>query len=85
MSCVADLTLLIGLEEQFLAQAFICIDPDGSGVVLEISSVTNPSHSGSKGRHIDDDATSGVGRFADAHGQHIAKNLEVFDGPRQGK
>ena len=48
--CVAHFTHFVGLEEQDLAQTFVCIDARGqSGVVFEISSVTKPSHSGSNG------------------------------------
>jgi len=46
---VADFARLIGTEEKDLAEPLVGIDPGRKGVVFEISSVTKPSHSGSKG------------------------------------
>jgi hypothetical protein len=46
---VTDLTRLVTVEEENLAQSLIGIDAAGRGVVFEISRVTNPSHSGSNG------------------------------------
>jgi hypothetical protein len=40
---------LVALEEQHLGDALVGVDAAGSGVVLLISSVTCPSHSGSNG------------------------------------
>jgi len=49
---------LVPMEEEDLAQHFIGINFAGSGVLLEISRVTKPSHSGSKGVRDDDAAAA---------------------------
>ena len=46
---IGDLGLTLALEEQELADALVGVDLAGRGVVLLISSVTWPSHSGSSG------------------------------------
>ena len=58
----------------------------GSGVVLLISIVTWPSHSGLERRHVHDDAAAGVGRLAEADHQHVAGHAEILDrvGEREG-
>ena len=39
-----------------------------------------------RGRHVDDDAAAGIGGLAQAHGEHAARDAEVFDraGQREG-
>jgi hypothetical protein len=34
---------------------------------------------------VDDDAATGIGALAQADGQHVARNAEVFDGAGQGE
>ena len=40
---------------------------------------------GLEGSHVDDDAAAGVGAFAEAYGEHVARDAKVFHAAREGK
>ncbi len=77
---VADFAIVVGLEEDDLAQSFICINlcRQRSGVADLESHETFPLRL--ERCDVDDDAAARVGGFTDADGQHVARNLEVLHG-----
>ncbi len=82
---VGDIARLIGLEEEHLGYAFICINPGRQrrGVGDFQGHIAFPFRL--EGRDVDDDPAAGVGRFSEADGQDAARDAEVFDRPGQGE
>src|SRR5262249_8365914 len=82
---VADFAVFVGLEENDLAQAFIGVDLRGqrSGVADFERDKSFPLRL--ERRDVDDDAATGISRFADADRQDVARNAEVFDRTSESK
>src|SRR5579862_5691681 len=82
---VAGFTDLVGLEKDNLAESFVGVDPCRKWGGIRDFQRDEAFPLRLEGRHVDDDAATGIGTFANADGQHAAGNLEVFDRTRQGK
>ena len=82
---VGDLARLVALEEQQLGHALVGVDlrRQVGGIGELEGDVALPL--GFERRDVDDDSAAGVGGLADAQGQHVAGNPEIFDGARQGE
>jgi len=82
LSCFAR---LIALEEQIWQKSFIGIDLGGERLLLEIIQGDKAFPFGFKRRNVHNDAAAGIGGFAYADGQDIARDFEIFHRTRQGK
>src|SRR5207249_8855166 len=82
---VADFAGVARLEEDDLAEAFVGVNFCGqwSGVADFERDEAFPF--GLEGRDVDDDSAARVRGLADADGEHIAWNAEVFDGSGERK
>ena len=82
---VGDGAGLVGLEKQHLRDAFVRVDfrRQRRGVGKFQRDVAFPF--GLKRGDIHNDAATGVGAFAEADGEDVARDTEVFDGAGEGK
>src|SRR3546814_7548195 len=80
---IADLARLIALQEKELARAFIGVDLGRKrrGVGKLQRHMAFPLRL--QRRHVHDDAAPGIGGLAEADHQHIARDAEILDRPRQ--
>src|SRR6266849_8675325 len=82
---VTGLAHLVGLEEQNLAQPFIGVDLGRQRRRVRDLERHKALPLRIKRRHIHNNAAPRISRLADTNCQHISRNLEVFDRPRQRK
>ena len=82
---VTGLANLIAFKEQNLGTALPCVNLgwQGGGIAKFKSDVAFPF--GLEGGHIDNDAATGVGAFAQTNGEDIARDSEIFQGASQRK
>src|SRR5690625_1926264 len=82
---VGHFAFLVRFEKEELGHALVGVDArrQRRGVGKLQRHVAFPF--GLQRGYVDDDAAAGVGGFAQADGEHVARNAEIFDRARQGK
>ena len=80
---VRHIAHFVTLEEQYLRAALARVNFGGQwrGVAEFQRHIALPLRL--EGRDVDDDAAARVGAFAQADGEHVARDAEVFDRARQ--
>jgi len=82
---VADFRWFVALEEENLAEAFVGVDTRGQRRRVGDFEGDETLPFRLERRDVHDDAATRVGGLADTNGEHVARNLEVLDGTREGK
>src|ERR1017187_6160786 len=82
---VADFARFVPEEKQNLAQPLIRVDAGGQRCGVRDFKGHEAFPLRLKRRDVDDDPAARIGRLADADGEHIAWNLEVFHRAGQGE
>ena len=81
---VGDVAVVVGLEEEDLADAFVDVDADGEvGEVAEFDDEA-ALPAGFEGRGVDEEARPGVGGLAHADAGDVAGHAEGLDGDPEG-
>ncbi len=82
---VGNFAFFVGFEEEDLGKTFVGVDlgREGRGIGNFEGDEAFPFRL--KGGDVDDDAAAGVGAFAEADGEDVAGDAEVFDSAGKGK
>jgi hypothetical protein len=78
---VRDLADLVGLEEDHLRHTLVRIDLGGQRRGVGELERHVPFPLGFEWRDVDDDPAARIGRFAEAHRQHVTRDAEILDRP----
>lgn len=79
------LTHLVGFEEHELGHAFVRVDASGQGRRVADLEGHLAAPLGFEGGDVHDEAAAGVGAFAHADREDVARDLEVLDGLAEGE
>jgi hypothetical protein len=80
---VGDFTLFVGFEEQDLAEALVGVNLCGQRCGVADLEGDEAFPFGLERGDVDDDAAAGVGGFAEADREHVARNAEILYRARQ--